>query len=260
METGADKKIRLGYPPVGVRLTRGEPPQAHGATGYQGTSFCEAVRHATAGTPVMLTPGSIEVCRWSPPVLGLKAPETDFEKEREPRMPEPVSAVIIARMDQWPPNIGDPDTVLVRASRDSFRALIALVGPDRVFHGPPAGMDRTMVPALSGARESRLKAALVRVVNQALDFLGRFDAWTGLTVWAFKREWTSRILNFLLDRAMANMSMCRNSTVIPLISGRLNVSHFCTGGISWGRNPPHLMTGGMPWAMYREVEESLDWT
>jgi hypothetical protein len=46
------------------------------------------------------------------------------------------------------------------------------------------------------------------------------------------------------------MSVCRNSTVIPLLTGRVNVSFFCSGGITWGRNQPDHLTSGWPWAVY----------
>jgi len=48
-------------------------------------------------------------------------------------------------------------------------------------------------------------------------------------------------------RTLADMSVCRNSTVVPLLVGRVNVSFFCTGGITWGRNDPDHLTSGWPW-------------
>jgi hypothetical protein len=46
----------------------------------------------------------------------------------------------------------------------------------------------------------------------------------------------------------------QNVTVIPLLSGRVNVSYFCSGGITWGRNDPHHVATGWPW---REVPGGL---
>ena len=54
----------------------------------------------------------------------------------------------------------------------------------------------------------------------------------------------------VISRAMADMSVCRNSTVIPLLSGQVNVSFFCTGGITWGRNHPQYLTSGWPWPAF----------
>ena len=40
---------------------------------------------------------------------------------------------------------------------------------------------------------------------------------------------------------------CRNATVVPLLTGRVNVSFFCTGGITWGRNRAEHLVSGWPW-------------
>jgi len=53
---------------------------------YHGASYCDAVRNATFGKELVVAPGSIEVCRWSPVVLGLKQPDSDFERSLEPRL------------------------------------------------------------------------------------------------------------------------------------------------------------------------------
>jgi hypothetical protein len=49
------------------------------------------------------------------------------------------------------------------------------------------------------------------------------------------------------------MSVCRNSSVVPLLSGRVNVSFFCTGGITWGRNQADHLTSGWPWSDFQHV-------
>ncbi len=247
------------FPAVGVKIYKMEdetvPPGAF--RDYAGTSYCEAVMRATMGEPQLLKPGSISVCRWSPPVLGLKEAESDFEKEREPKLPFLISAAAVARLADWPAEAGDPDIVLLRGERRYFEKILEKAGPDAIYDGD-GSIDKTMVPALTGKGPVHpAKAALVKAVNALLDFMGRFKAWNKLTVWMFKREGTSRVLNWILDRAMANMSMCRNSTVIPYLTGRINVSHFCTGGISWGKNPPHYMTGGVPFPIYKRIESSI---
>lgn len=255
-------KIKLAMPPIGIKIDRDDADISSLKSKvriktYSGPSYCDAIRRAGLGENIRVGPGSIQVCRWSPPVLGLKEAETDFEREREPKLPFRASGILIARMDSWPKEAGSPDVVIIRAGRDAFRALLCSMDPD-LLYAEHTGVDRTVVPALTGGKSSPVKMALVRSTNRALGWLNRFPAWTRLTIWAFRREWSSRMLNFFLDRSMANMSMCRNSTVIPLLSGRINVSHFCTGGISWGKNEPQLMTCGMPHDIYQSVADKLE--
>ncbi len=246
--------VQLSCPAVGVALLREEDPVTEAAN-YHGISFCDAVRRSTLGEPMLLLPGSINTCRWSPAVLGLKEPETGFEKGLSPRLPAGHPGLLVSRLSEWPLQGRNPDVVIIRTGRDEFAKLISIVPPSRLF-GHGEGVDKTAVPLLSGNRSFR--AGLIRLFNRGLDIMGRSSLWHEFTVWAFRREWTSRALNFVLDRSMANMSMCRNSTVIPYLTGRMNVSHFCTGGISWGKNSPHLLTGGLPYDLYKELEGSME--
>ncbi|MFO8058161.1 MAG: hypothetical protein R6V10_12765 [bacterium] len=245
--------IKLSRPPVGIAFLGKDDPVPDVAE-YEGISFCDAVRRSVGG-PLLLRPGSISTCRWSPPVLGLKKPETDFEKGLEPRLEDEISAVLVSRLSEWPLPDRDPDVVIIRTGREDFARLIQMVPPDRVF-GRGHGADRTAVPLLLGKRSFR--SSLIRASNRLLERLGRNSTWHRFTVWTFRREWTSRALNYVLDRSMANMSMCRNSSVIPYLTGRLNVSHFCTGGISWGGNPPHCLTGGLPFDLFKELEKEFE--
>ncbi|MCP4532783.1 MAG: hypothetical protein GY831_16380, partial [Delftia sp.] len=59
--------------PVGVCLLR-SPDEHADAPVYRGVSYCDAVSRAGAGEVLRVLPGSIQVCRWSPVVLGLKEP------------------------------------------------------------------------------------------------------------------------------------------------------------------------------------------
>jgi len=243
--------IKLSCPAVGVAILDKEPSKGEE---YQGISFCDALRRATLGEALVLRSGSIDTCRWSPPVLGLKGPETDFEKGLSPRLEKGHGGVFLARVSDWPLS-GKPDVVVIRADREEFGKLVELVPASRLY-GLDEGIDKTAVPLFF--RERSLRSGLIGFSNRLLERLGRYSLWNDFTVWAFRREWTSRVLNLVLDRSMANMSMCRNSTVIPYLTGRLNVSHFCTGGISWGRNSPHLLTGGMPYDLYAQFADEFE--
>jgi hypothetical protein len=54
------------------------------------------------------------------------------------------------------------------------------------------------------------------------------------------------------------MSVCRNSTIIPLLAGQANVSHYCTGGITWGRNSPDHLTSGWPFPLFARLSATMD--
>jgi hypothetical protein len=58
---------------------------------------------------------------------------------------------------------------------------------------------------------------------------------------------------------MANMSMCRNSFVIPLRENRANISYFCTGGVAWGKNDSRNMTSGFPRHLFVKLDAHLDY-
>ena len=157
--------IELGSPPIGIRFFKAGEAPASGFRAYRGPSYCHAVGEATRGELVVVEPGSIEVCRWSPPVLGLKEPESDFEKEREPRLPFATSAIALGRLGDWPNSAGDPDVVLVRADRFAFEKLVGLAGPDRLYR-EHTGIDRTVIPVLEGRVSHPVKTGLVKTANQ----------------------------------------------------------------------------------------------
>ncbi len=85
--------------PVGVRLLR-SPDEPAGAPVYQGVSYCDAVSRAGAGEVLRVLPGSIQVCRWSPGVLGLKEPRGRFENNLAPRLAFPVAGLLLAPFDR----------------------------------------------------------------------------------------------------------------------------------------------------------------
>jgi uncharacterized protein (DUF169 family) len=242
------------YPLIGIKFFKqDEKPDLSEAEKKGCISFCQAVKTASEGGPVFIGPGSISVCKWSPPSLGLKVPESDFEKSMEPKLPFLASGILISRLDKWPEEVPEPDTVLFRGDKDYMLKIIKAADEEEMFIDSSC-LGQTAVPVLMENESHLVKSKMVSVTNTLLDFLGRYDWWTRTTIWAFKHEWPSEILDYVLDRTMANMSMCRNSTVIPYISQKVNISHFCTGGISWGKNPAQYMTGGMPYKTYLKLK------
>ena len=78
-----------------------------------------------------------------------------------------------------------------------------------------------------------------------------------LTRWLFRSPAVTTGYDALIAATLADMSVCRNSTVVPLLTGQANVSYFCSGGITWGGNDPSHVTSGWPYALYRRVAAAL---
>ena len=238
--------------PVGVRLMP-SPDQATDIPLYRGVSYCDAVRRAGQGETLRLVPGSIQVCRWTPVVLGLKEPQGRFEEALEPKLAFPIAGLLLAPLDRFP---GEPDIVLVRATAETLGQMIGALGQDCLWDGHEDRLDRSANSTLL-ARRSSLRLGLVRGVNSLLALLARLEPWQALTQWLFRSRAITIGFEALISRALADMSLCRNSTLIPLSTGQLNVSFFCTGGITWGHNHPGHLTSGWPWHLYRQLPPHL---
>ncbi len=76
-------------PVIGVRLLESARRIRARFPSISGVSYCDAVRRAGQGEALRLVPGSVQVCRWAPVVLGLKEPQGRFEEGLEPRLAFP---------------------------------------------------------------------------------------------------------------------------------------------------------------------------
>ncbi len=92
-----------------------------------------------------------------------------------------------------------------------------------------------------------------------MSYLGSWKRIDDLILAAMKTQVLTSALELLLKRTVADMSMCRNSTVIPLMEDAGNVSFFCVGGISWGGNLPANMTSGFPYKLIEGVHDRLEY-
>jgi hypothetical protein len=113
-------------------------------------------------------------------------------------------------------------------------------------------LDRSALPRLlaaNGAGRERLIAA----VNCALAALARSPRWQALTRRLFRSPAVTAAFDALISRTLADMSICRNSTAIPLVTARANASFFCTGAITWGLNDPAHLTSGWPIHVYESL-------
>ena len=239
---------RLEPPPVGASLLRSA--QEHNEVPvFAGVSYCHAVRQAGEGQALRVLPGSIDVCQWSPVVLGLRPPKGAFEEHLAPRLEHPVPGLLLARLDRFP---GEPDVVLLRTTRQVLDSLIRIVGRDRLWQGHGGRLAWSVAPLFSGGRFTFHYRA-VQQTNAVLAFLARSRRWQAITHRLFRSRLATAAYDAIISRTVADMSMCRNSTVIPLQSGHVNVSFFCSGGITWGLNHPDHLTSGWPWAVFQRL-------
>jgi uncharacterized protein (DUF169 family) len=242
----------LDPPPVGVGLLRSAPE--HGEVPlFAGVSYCQAVRQAGEGQVLRVLPGSIEVCQWAPIVLGLKPPEGHFEEHLAPRLEYPTPGLLLAPLDRFP---GEPEVVLLRTTRQALDSLIQIVGRDQLWQGHGGRLAWSVVPLFSGGRFTFHYRA-VQHTNKALAFLARSRRWQAITHWLFRSRLATASYDAVISRMLTDMSMCRNSTVIPRQTGQVNISFFCSGGITWGLNNPDHMTSGWPWAVFQRLRGSV---
>ncbi len=246
-------------PPVGVRLLDSFRDHAE-VPAYQGVSYCDAVHRAGKGQALRVLPGSLRVCRWAPPVLGLKAPANGFERHLAPALPCPTAGLLLAPLDIFP---GRPQIVIVRARPAVLRRAMesaALAEENGVagllWNGHRGRMEWSVVPFFTGEPPSP-HYQLVQTTNEFLGWLARSNRWRAFTFWLFRSQLPTFTYDAFIKRTLADMSVCRNSTVIPLLSGRVNVSFFCSGGVTWGLNNPAHLTSGWPWRIYRRLAASV---
>lgn len=253
------KHISLPLPPIGVKVFTEEPDWLTAEMRYRGVSFCTAIDEATAGRPRWVAPDSIETCRWSIAGLGFREPEPDCAVEVEPRLPPGTAGLFAAPLSRFPKGL-TPDVVLVRAPAETLRELAERAGWEQAAW-EVVEEELIAKSALKVLKDNRQtwRSRLTRPVNRLLSGMGKIRGWKELTVFVFNNGRASAALDRVIKRSMASMSMCRNSVVIPYLSGRFNVSYFCSGGVTWGGNYPLYMTSGWPWPLWRKLASSVAW-
>lgn len=248
--------FRIELPPVGVKLIRGDVPEGlAGVPVYRGLSYCEAVYHASGGEELTLLPGSIEICKWSPVALGLKRPETRFEMGIRPRPEKAVDAIYLARVEEFSNGL-TPDVVILRGTQETLGRILGCLGDEELALEHRHLLERSALAVLRGGGP-RTKIAITRWLNRILAWLNRSDLWQRMTHQMFKSSLVTSAWEELISRTTADMSICRNSTTIPSLTGKANLSFFCSGGIAWGMNRHDHMTSGLPWERYLTARDEL---
>jgi len=244
------EKLRLELPVVGVRFLD-SLDGLQGVPRYVGVSYCDAVRRATFGEELILTPGCIEVCKWSPIILGLKEPASRFELGLEPRL-EKKAGVLVAQLSSFTGT--DPDVVIVRGRRADLQRILQEAGEGGAQTRYRGQIGRTAL----GDEGISSRAILTAATNRVLARLRRWKRFDDLTRTAFRNQKITGAFEGLAKNAVADMSVCRNSSVLPFLEGAGNVSFFCAGGVTWGGNSARDMTSGWPYEVYLRFADSLD--
>jgi len=245
--------ITLDLPVIGVKLLA-DGLDGWDADVFDGASWCDAVRLATFGEELVVAPGSISTCKWSPIVLGLKEPENPFEESLEPRIAEPVAGWYVAPIARF----GDrrPDVLIVRGRPGQLRDLAGRLGAGALQTTYEGQIGRSSQGV--GERGLSARVMLSRASNRALAVLKRWKRFDQATRIAFKDYRVTGLFERIAKNAVADMSMCRNSVVLPYVEDAGNISFFCVGGVTWGGNSPSNMTSGYPGRMMEAVLEQVD--
>ena len=244
-------QIPDGVTAVGAKILREEPSGLEGLENlevYKGVSYCEAASRAKKA-PLLVREGSIETCKWAPAILALKDVEDAFDKKQRPRLQGPVKAMLLAPLASFPGGY-EPDSVILQGPAETLRKLMWDLGKDEWALNCAGEMETSALRMeLDGLPP--WKVTLVAWTNRLLARITPSKAWQRF----IKLAAASRLAG-PVERALkpfiASMSVCRNSTAIPILEEKANLSFFCAGGILWGGNPSTHMTCGVPYSFMSE--------
>jgi uncharacterized protein (DUF169 family) len=251
--------ITLELPPIGIKLLDEKTlDEFKDITLFSGVSYCQGVFGATFGMELLIKASSIRVCKWSPVVLGFKQAVNDFEQTIDPHLEPNMSGIYVAPLHLFRKGV-TPDGVVIRTNPDNYRKIIDLLGWDSFIDPESYKQDQTALNTFKMNPPTGLSAISIKYINHTLSLLNRFILWHEFTAFLFKSEFVTKIFDKFITRYMANMSMCRNSFVIPWQQKKANISYFCTGGVAWGKNEPDDMTSGYPYEVFSRLEPYLDY-
>ena len=251
--------VKLELPPVGIKLLNEKLlEEFKDTTLFSGVSYCQAVFGATFGMELLLKASSIKICKWSPVVLGLKQAENDFERSVNPHLEPCTQGVYMAPLHLFRKDV-TPDGVIIRTNPAYYRKIIDLLGWDSFIDPESYKQDQTALNTFKMKPPTGLSAIAIKYVNRVLSMLNRFTLWHRFTTFLFKSDFVTKVFDKFITLYMANMSICRNSFVIPWQQGKANISYFCTGGVAWGKNEPDDMTSGYPYETFLRLDPYLDY-
>jgi hypothetical protein len=183
--------IPLELPPIGIKFFKKGQPELAGIPRFTGLSYCQAILQSTLGRELIIDSASIQVCQWSPVVLGLKEPENEFEKTIHKRLPAGIGAVLSAPIDTFKDHLS-PDIVLVRARADTFRAIINLLGYDQFMAYGGYGPDETALSIFTEGPWKGFRPWATKNINRWLYWMNQFVWWQKLTPILFRSTTITR--------------------------------------------------------------------
>jgi hypothetical protein len=235
-----------GVTAVGVKVFRDRPEGLDGLETFKGASYCEAASRAKR-QPVLVRGESLGVCKWSPAVMAFKEAEGGFESKLQPRLRPPVDTVLLAPLDAFPAG-HQPEVVILQGPAGTLWKLFKDMDREDWAVEWASEIARSALGLeLDGLPQWKIKA--VSLINRGLAKLTPHPAWQRFTRVAFRSKAVSHLFEVIFNPFQASMSVCRNSTVIPYLTGKANLSFFCAGGITWGSNPSTHMTCGVPYSL-----------
>lgn len=238
-------RIPDGVTAVGVKVFRDEPKGLKDLDVFQGISYCEAATQARK-TPLLVNRQYLSVCKWSPVVMAFKEAEGGFESRLQPRLRPPVSTVLMAPLEGFPAG-HQPEVIILQGPAETLWRFFKSMNRDEWALEWASEISRSALGMeLSGLPEWKVRA--VSLINRGLAKLTPHPAWQRFTQVAFRSKAVSHLFEALFSPFQASMSVCRNSTVIPYLTGKANLSFFCAGGITWGGNLSTHMTCGLPYS------------
>ncbi len=246
--------IEFATAPVGIKLDPGGSNKAPGHEHrlYSGPAYCDAVNRASRGEKLLINKGSIKKCRWAPVVLGMKEPDNSFERDLAPRF-EAVQSVYVFPLDSGQEENFQPDLVIVRDSPALIGKLFEQLKGNRL-EGPFAGRFDMSALAVIEKKKPGTRANTVKAFNLLVYRLKEYSWFKKSAEAALNSPAACYLFDKLIALLLADMSVCRNSTVIPALEGRANCSYFCSGAIFWGGNEPAHMTAGIPYGLFCSLE------
>jgi hypothetical protein len=271
-------QISLDIAPVGVKFLKEKemPGNFDLVKNTDVPSYCAAIKilqDEENKYGVLVTKNSIKVCKWCFPILGLKKPEKKLGRKITPILEEPVEGVFVFDMNTPNENhplsdsLKNPDSVIIRSSKENFADIINQLNINNftrdydydlkvsnitIFDSQTKYSKRTKI------RRSAKKVS-IRLFNWAFNSkLLNNRVMNKFFNWALKKYSFSRMMEPILSKTMTMASVCRNSSVIPYLTQKGNVSYIDGGGVSdWGGNSRKNMIMGLPYHLYQQLEPDL---
>jgi len=252
--------IELNSTPVGIKITPGVQGELEdrGVFHYRGPSFCDAISRASRGEALLITPASIEKCLWAPAILGLQEPESAFERSLSPRF-NSVKAIMAAPLSFFEKANCCPEVVIIREKRQLVEKILKELEAGELALNYLSQTDKSALALIAGNRDGFRKLTITGL-NRLVEKLKERRQLKRLGEYFLSKPSICYLFDKLISLFLADMSICRNSTVVPALTGKANCSYFCSGAVFWGENSPDNFTTGIPYPVFCKLKEKLNIT